>query len=145
MRSSPEDPNLRAYTRYNPAIHGDKNPNIIQPIPSKPRPFLKDAILNGKYVIEKREMRAEELAIARDFRRICYQFEYCLKLNQKSEILEVSGGVLESRVTFYPFMRMLFHKIGHDLDKLLWDDMLKETKGQINRLGNPVPRKSFPW
>ena len=64
--------------------------------------------------------------VAKEFRWICYQFDYDLHINAVSKILRRKDG-FKGRTRFYPFRRMLYHKIEHDLDAKLWKDMLNEA------------------
>ncbi|UKZ64215.1 uncharacterized protein TrAtP1_005436 [Trichoderma atroviride] len=63
---------------------------------------------------------------AKEFRWICYQFDYDLHINAVSKILRRRDG-FKGSTRFYPFRRMLYHKIEHDLDAKLWKDMLNEA------------------
>lgn len=64
--------------------------------------------------------------VATEFRWICYQFDYDLHINAVSRILRRKDG-FKGRTRFYPFKRMLYHKIEHDLDAKVWKDMLNEA------------------
>ncbi|KAK1254141.1 hypothetical protein MKX08_008136 [Trichoderma sp. CBMAI-0020] len=76
---------------------------------------------------------------AKEFRWICYQFDYDLHINAVSKILRRRDG-FKGSTRFYPFRRMLYHKIEHDLDAKLWKDMLNEALTTTWTLENKTTR-----
>ncbi|KAF5662079.1 hypothetical protein FDENT_13406 [Fusarium denticulatum] len=94
--------------------------DVAIPTPEDPQsPF--------RYVVRRKQWTPELEALAKEFRWICFQFDYDIKLNGASKLLDLPAGCVKGQNRFYPFRRMLFHKIEHDLDSELWKDLKREA------------------
>lgn len=77
--------------------------------------------------------------VAKEFRWVCYQFDYDLHINAPSKILMRNG--FRGRAQFHPFRRMLYHKIERDLDAKVWKVMLNEALKKDSKTG----KTTTPW